>query len=174
MVERNRAQKEIGIAYIPIYKKEKSSKEGKMKVLFLDIDGVLNTPKSIRQHGVDYIDPILVAHVGNIVAATGVKIVLSSTWRLQLKDCTMVQEALADYFLELHSTTPDLGLDAPGWERFHEIKCWLAAHPEVKRFAILDDFADAADETLAASFFRTDENRGLTAAIAQDVIAHLS
>ena len=145
-----------------------------MKVLFLDIDGVLNTPKSIRQYGVDYIDPILVALVSNIVGATGAKIVLSSTWRLQMKDLEIVQAALADYFLDLHSATLDLGLDAPGCERFHEIKCWLAAHPEATRFAILDDFADAADETLAASFFSADENRGLTAAIAQDVIAHLS
>ena len=58
-----------------------------MKVIFLDVDGVLNTPKFIRrQSSFSSIDPVLVDIVVHIVNKTGCKIVLSSSWRVDEND----------------------------------------------------------------------------------------
>jgi len=138
-----------------------------MKVLFLDIDGVLNTHKSIGQFGTDFIDRAMVTLVARIVQVTGAKIVLSSTWRVDDKDRALVVRELNQHGLELHACTPVLST----WERCHEITAWLDNNPHVQRFAILDDWPDAE---IPGSFFRTDENIGLTAEIAENVIRHLN
>jgi len=52
-----------------------------MQVLFLDIDGVLNTAKYIQEHGAKDVDPHKAVILNDIVKRTGVKVVLSSTWR---------------------------------------------------------------------------------------------
>jgi hypothetical protein len=145
-----------------------------MKVLFLDIDGVLNTPKMLGRFGIDFVDNILVALVARIVNETDCKIVLSSTWRIDQKDRMVAVRELAQYGLEIHSDTPVITRSG-GWEsggsvrRAEEIQAWLDQNP-VERFAILDDMQDACIE---GSFFRTDENRGLTVQIAEQVIQHL-
>ena len=57
--------------------------EPSVKVLFLDIDGVVNNEYTRRKFG-DFItlDPARVALVQRIVRNTGCEIVLSSSWRL--------------------------------------------------------------------------------------------
>lgn len=144
-----------------------------MKVLFLDIDGVLNTHKSIGRFGFDFIDNILVALVARIVRETDCKIVLSSSWRVDEKDRVIATRELAEQGLTIHDCTPVItrgGWEAGGWVRRHEeIQAWLNQNP-VDRFAILDDEKDACIE---GSFFRTDENTGLTVQITEQVIQHL-
>lgn len=151
-----------------------------LKVLFLDIDGVLNTPKTLGRFGFNFVDNILVALVARIVNETGCKIVLSSSWRVDEKDRTIATRELAQQGLTIHSCTPVLPPRKPendnwdeweGWVKRHEeIRAWLDRN-EVDRFAILDDDADACIE---GSFFRTDENFGLTVQIAEQVIRHLT
>ena len=46
--------------------------------------------------------------------------------------------------------------------RAAEIHAWLAAHPAVRRFAVIDDRPCASDAALAAHFVRTDHRSGLT------------
>lgn len=58
-----------------------------MKIIFLDIDGVLNSVsyfKSINDLGDpdDRLDPTAVALLNKIIQATDAKIVISSSWRL--------------------------------------------------------------------------------------------
>ena len=57
-----------------------------MKLIFLDYDGVMNTPKYIRDNIERYHrDPIDTPHVeilNEIVEETGALIVLSTSWRL--------------------------------------------------------------------------------------------
>lgn len=137
-----------------------------MKIIFLDIDGVLNTHKSIGRFGFDFIDHILVALVARIVRETQAKIVLSSTWRVEEKDRELATRALREQDLEIHDCTPVL----VGEDRHVEIRAWLDKN-QVERFAILDDDPDAKIE---GSFFRTDENLGLTVEIAERVIRHLA
>ena len=144
-----------------------------MKVLFLDIDGVLNTPKTLGRFGFDFVDNILVALVARIVNETGCKIVLSSTWRIEEKDRMLATRELSEQGLTIHDCTPVItrgGWEAGGWVKRHEeIQAWLNQNP-VDRFAILDDMDDACIE---GSFFQTDENRGLTVEIAEQIIQHL-
>jgi len=145
-----------------------------MRVLFLDIDGVLNTPKMLGRFGIDFIDNILVALVARIVRETDCKIVLSSTWRIDKQDFMLATRELAEQGLTIYDCTPVITRSG-GWEssgsvrRHEEIQSWIDQNP-VTRFAILDDDADACIE---GSFFRTDENRGLTVQIAEQIIQHL-
>jgi hypothetical protein len=141
-----------------------------MKVLFLDIDGVLNTPKLIRKFGFDFIDDILVALVARIVKETEAKIVLSSTWRLEDKDKRLVIKALANHGLYIHDYTPHIKTEGTWTERRVEIQTWLDQNT-VTKFAIIDDWADAG---IGDSFFQTKEEIGLTVDIAEKIIFHLS
>lgn len=142
-----------------------------MKVIFLDVDGVLNTPKLIKKFGYDHIDPVLVALLARIVRETEARIVLSSTWRIDENNRNMVEAALAQHGLELLGSTPVYKKEFLDWVRRHEeIGAWLAEN-QVSKFAILDDLDDAGIE---GSFFQTDENLGLTVEIAEKVILHLS
>lgn len=151
-----------------------------LKVIFLDVDGVLNTPKLVKRFGFDFIDDILVSLVAWIVRQTQAEIVLSSTWRIQDKDRTLVKEALARHDLKLLDCTPELPQRKPedgnweGWSgwvrRNEEIRAWLDANT-VEKFAILDDMEDARIEGF---FFQTDENVGITVQIAEKVIEHLN
>jgi alpha-amylase/alpha-mannosidase (GH57 family) len=145
-----------------------------MKIIFLDVDGVLNTPKTIKKFGFDFIDNILVALVARIVRETEAKIVLSSTWRVQEKDKNIVIQALSQHGLELFDCTPVIersgGWTEGGWvRRNEEIQAWLNNN-QAQKFAILDDFDDACIE---GSFFQTDENIGLTVPITEKIIEHL-
>jgi hypothetical protein len=136
-----------------------------MKVIFLDVDGVLNNNQTRKKFGFDFIDKELVAFVALIVDQTKAKIVLSSSWRVDDKDKQLVVNALAIYGLDLFDCTPHLSSF-----RHVEIQSWIDNHPEVKIFAILDDWHEAE---IQGSFFQTDEDVGLTSVIATKVISHL-
>lgn len=52
-----------------------------MKVIFLDIDGVINHDALRDEFGIDVIGPEQVFHLVRVLVETGSKIVLSSDWR---------------------------------------------------------------------------------------------
>ena len=101
-----------------------------MKVIFTDIDGVLNedtTPTRTKSH-VLFIDKEKLLRLKRIVDATGAKIVLSSTWRYGRNnpkyngDFLELQEAFRKVGLEFYSYTPE---DVFGIRRGMEIKAWF-------------------------------------------------
>lgn len=139
-----------------------------MKVIFLDIDGVLNTHYDIERYGCDYIDSGLTDILKTIVASTDSKLVLSSTWRLDIKDRSVVEYSLKYKRLELFDCTPYLR----NQPRAEEIKLWLNKNSRVKKYAIVDDDSDAG-LGLKENFFQIDYNYGLTNEIAERVIQHL-
>ena len=58
-----------------------------MKIIFLDVDGVLNAGMRVREGTLgfeiqDWVLPKAVEHLNRITDATGAKLVISSTWRL--------------------------------------------------------------------------------------------
>lgn len=135
-----------------------------MKVLFLDIDGVLNNQWTTeRFRGYIGIDPKLAEKVQRIVKETGCSIVLSSTWRLDKEFRDEVRRVVGDFI----DTTPDFY----GKPRGEEISDWVSKHSDISRYAILDDWADF-DEKLP--LFRTDPRVGLTDKIMNKVIAYLN
>ncbi len=140
-----------------------------MNVVFLDIDGVLNSERFCRvlddrhrmlgHHDLcecfrieRQVDDEAVARLNRLVTVTGSKIVISSSWRL-LMDPSEVRRVLESHGLraEIIGETPDGGNDPEMLARYghidrifrgHEIDHWLSRHPEVDRFVILDDCSD--------------------------------
>lgn len=133
-----------------------------MRVLFLDIDGVLNC-KTTTAIGNDFyaIDPYKALLITRIKEKTGIHIVLSSSWRNHEKGREIVKK-----FIDFIDVTPDLGGIRGG-----EIKRWLDEHPWVKKYAIVDDDRDMLHEQLP-NFFRTTWEDGLTDEIAAAIEKH--
>ena len=135
-----------------------------MKVLFLDIDGVCNSQESFMQRAEpDPIDKHMARRVRQIVEDTGCVVVLSSSWRLYPDLRSKVRHLVCEFI----DVTPDeRGLT----DRGCEVKAWLAEHPEVERYAILDDSSDFhKDQPL----FRTNWLTGLTEDIEKQVTSYL-
>jgi HAD domain in Swiss Army Knife RNA repair proteins len=140
-----------------------------VRVIFLDVDGVLNSEAFLRvlddrhrQLGHHEacecfrlerkIDRDAVARLNRLVSETGAKIVISSSWR-KLLDPPELQRVLVEHGLvaEIIGETPDGDNDPEMRDAFghidrifrgHEIDFWLRKHPEVDRFVILDDCSD--------------------------------
>ena len=143
-----------------------------MKVLFLDYDGVINkiggsysTATRPGKNGIIMSEPELVYRVNLIVDRTECEIVLSSSWRHFEDWREQMQES--GIFRPMLDRTP-----LRGQSRGHEIQEWLDAHPEVTRYAILDDESDMLAGQ-AHSFFKTETAEGLTQEIADAVESHL-
>lgn len=120
-----------------------------MKIIFLDIDGVLNSvmydAQRLEERADNRIDMTRVKLLADIVNATGAKIVLSSTWRedwdkssqLCGDDGEYINGCLAKYGLSIIDKTPCLSYSD---DRQFEILTWLAHNSnEVESFVILDD-----------------------------------
>jgi hypothetical protein len=76
----------------------------RMNVVFIDIDGVLNSRATAQKHGSHCIDPVLAAHINELVRATNEIVVLSSTHRLdQDLRCAILAAGIV-----FEGCTPDL------------------------------------------------------------------
>lgn len=122
-----------------------------MKVIFLDIDGVLNNQQTFKSRYEHHqstgewlleIDEIMVSRLANIVKETNAKIVLSSSWRngFSYDTCEPLGEQaqglvdiLNEYGLSIYSRTGN------GRDRTDEIDEWLYNHNDIDTFVILDD-----------------------------------
>ena len=137
-----------------------------MKVLFLDIDGVVNKQENFdrsKDPGPYPIDSYCAFLVGRIQLQTGCEVVLSSSWRHHPEGVQNVSERV----VRLLDKTPYL----PGI-RGDEVQAWLDKYPEFDKYAILDDDMDFYVYQ-APHFFKTRFEDGLTDEIAEAVIEHL-
>lgn len=133
-----------------------------MKVIFLDIDGVLNSN--------DYIDYALDNNIKGIlkdinpktikmlkfaIDTTDAQIVLSSSWRY-CHICEELKELFSKYGINLNEKTPELHTHKRGLE----IKQYLKEHPNIEQYLILDDeiFDFYEDEELKENLILTREN----------------
>jgi hypothetical protein len=133
-----------------------------MKVIFLDIDGVLNTTETHNPRGFPYVvEQHLVERFNRLVDQTGAAVVLISTWRLD----PIGLLAARHFGVTITDCTPD----TPDQPRADEITSWLRDHPEVTRFAVVDDTQDGFENL---PFFQTDRTRGLTQDVADRLVHH--
>lgn len=116
-----------------------------MKILFLDFDGVLNTPEYIKSHGDSEagIDRTRLALIKKLVDATDAKIVLITSlreyWDKDPSKCdyygTVINRVFAEYGLEVFDKTPILD----SGERVDEILEWIVNNPGVLNYVAIDD-----------------------------------
>ena len=141
-----------------------------MKIIFCDVDGVLNNANLLREGGIDTIADSLLTILKKIIISTDAKIVLSSTWRINPDNRRLVREAFARHDMDFIDCTVDLWRE----DRSIEILEWLHRNPQVEKFAVLDDDPDAGTNGLHDSFFKTSFDVGLTEDIANKIILHLN
>lgn len=127
-----------------------------MKVLFLDIDGVLN---SREDH---YSDKLItdkhLVYLKEIVDKSNCKLVLSSSWRIILdidhERSLNLKNRLGKYGLTIFDKTGNNGR-----YRGDQIREYLFLHPSIDKFCILDDDSDM--EEYIDHLVKTDTRYGL-------------
>ena len=152
------------------------------KILFLDIDGVLNTGRGIKKmseihapkdsFGYDF-DPDAVANLRRIIEATGAEIVISSSWKgygldglHELWETRNLPGKVIDYTPEVvtdemirHANLEEVDMTAC---RGEEIRQWLLAHQHsVSHYAILDDLDDMQPDQMP-HFVQTNYEVGIS------------
>ena len=165
-----------------------------MKVIFLDVDGVL-IAFGPQASSIGSFDPDCMSALKEIVEKTGAKIVISSSWRESKVDLALLMHKLneigiseddvIDMTPELHSINGEMWDDdkgkfvgGDGWTggRGHEIETWLLANlTNVDKFVILDDDPTAKQrkDWQHGMFVNTDFNTGLSSEEADKTIKFL-
>lgn len=162
-----------------------------MKVIFLDVDGVLNNHslfKKTKDERSAYanslpefdditqeqwtmfygymIDPYAISLLKDILQATDAKIVVSSTWRNNDKTYNALKENLKNHGIDcIVGKTPRF----PGELRGTEIQQYLNENQGIENYVIIDDDSDMLDEQ-KSNFVQTNTQIGLTADDAKKVI----
>ena len=141
------------------------------RVLFLDYDGVVNTPKWNAEgtkcrynfpsdNKVNNFDAV--QWISEFCQKFHFAIVITSTWRFDsnYKEC-LVNGGLREG-IDILGRTEDLWQRNPSKTRGWEIKEWLARHPEVKHYIIIDDDNNFCDDQ-QDKLILTDPFAGFTA-----------
>lgn len=146
-------------------------------LIFLDIDGVLNSDRSfiafsdqtiyridLNVEAVKTIDPVSVGLLNNLIKKSHAKIVVSSSHRKFFKNDIEMQE-LKLYISRLGVTGTVIGMtpDIPNAPRGKEIRAWIESWCEkgnnVGRYLILDDSPDILEDQ-QENFVRTCVSNG--------------
>jgi len=156
-----------------------------MRVVFLDIDGVLNADCDFG--GKSKPNPYVSSDDGNrycgicrthvkllkkIVDRTDAKLVLTSSWKNDYNDYIRhgyfnrvgkyLHNKLRAFGLSIYDTTIKYDFSS-GKNRGYEISQWLEDHPEVDRWVVLDDekFSDYDFLKITPNLILTDSEYGL-------------
>lgn len=151
-----------------------------MKVIFLDIDGVLNSNFWNESHQIEISDGTLIDEekiklLAELVEKTDAKIVLHSGWRIwfdtNLKPLRKESEQLVNMFdevgLSIYDVTPDLTTEEIrrskkfSLVKADEILLWLKSQGEVSAWVVIDDL-DLNNELIESHQIKTDSKIGLT------------
>lgn len=143
------------------------------KVIFLDIDGVLNT--SYTKHRDEALDDFRLDYLAKIVNKTRAKIVLTSTWRYNLSKSLFSFKSYNNSAKSLIESLKERGLkisallpDTPNNRRAEDIAEFIEKY-KVTHFVILDDelfnyeSLKLSEHLLRTSFYEDNElDAGLT------------
>lgn len=142
-----------------------------MKIIFLDIDGVLNTIQTFIDINREYqitgekrieIDEFRVELLKKIIAKTDAKIILSSSWKhyFQKNNHNIIPRSkrgkdlvkiFHKYELEIYDMTPDL----PNHLREDEIEEYLISHDNIENFVIIDDDTYPLTKFIGSNIIKT-------------------
>ncbi|MEZ4364507.1 MAG: HAD domain-containing protein [Kofleriaceae bacterium] len=143
---------------------------GSMKVLVLDVNGVLNRsmffPASLRHSLRHWIEPTLAERLSEVLRATGAVVVVSSSWRRVVNVEGLQRELLAGGVeCRVVGATPSIG----GSPRWIEIEYWMEEHGvQLDQVVIVDDRREMGP--LERRFVRIDSSRGFDEAAAEEVL----
>ena len=135
-----------------------------MKILFLDIDGVLNSWRYDQERISlqDNIDETRLPLLSRIVSSTNAKIVLTSSWRKHWERDSIKADSIGQHLNQLFGEYGlaifDKTLESSDNNRTDEIRNWLANN-SVEQFVIIDDIAFGWDE-LESHLVRTNYRIG--------------
>lgn len=138
----------------------------RMKIIFLDFDGVLTTPQSNYQF-----NPSLFERLRVLLEKSGAYIVITSSWRGMTKEETII--SITDrtnpsvggnpfpFVDKIIGVTPRIG-----WTRGQQITGWFKRHEKLDEiqqadYVIIDDENDFS-ERQREHLVRTNENVGIT------------
>ena len=149
-------------------------------VVFLDIDGVLNSNFWNETHTKELSDGSLIDDekiglLAELLHRTNAEIILHSGWRFWFdskgnplrKEAVKLLELLADAGLSIDGFTPDLTTEEIrrtkkfSLVKADEILAWLHAHPDVTGWVVLDDL-DLHHARIERHQVKTDQTVGLT------------
>ena len=153
-----------------------------MKVIFLDIDGVLNCAgyrqeKMKEGHFSVVIQPEHLNRLKKIVESTDASIVLISSWRkFWQREGNIdsagkeIEQAFARTGLFVADKTPVL----QDGSRSHEVELWLRNRPYVEQFVILDDNDFYWSKKLRKHWVKCPGDTGLTDQLVETSVEVLS
>lgn len=163
-----------------------------MKILFLDIDGVLNSERWNQEHEQKICEGVLIDRtkidlLSGIIMKTGAEIVLHSGWKFWLdeflnplrKESEILMQLLSDQGMKIYDVTPDFSTEEIRRTRkFSRVKAkeilgWLELHSEVTGWAVLDDL-DLHNDVVEEKQVKTDAKVGLTQENVVQVIEKLN
>lgn len=151
-----------------------------MKIIFLDVDGVLNSDKTKeRINGWVFVENYKIAIIRRIMNRTGARIVLDSTWRQGFYGVTQKKPGdLSDWGIEeyeaLKQRCSEYGVwffDHTEWpetgDRGAEIQRWIQKYTKrgrdpIESFVIIDDVDICISEKFPDNFVQTSGKYGIT------------
>ena len=147
-------------------------------VLFLDVDGVLNSQESRALDPSHMPSADALANLGHIASTAGpLRVVLSSTWRLDAEPRLRLSDALRGIGIELAGDTPDLETSG---DRVDEIisSLWETSSSgrDILPWLAIDDMdlLYMNPKLRSDAFVRTDDRVGLTRAKAEEAVEKLT
>ena len=139
-----------------------------MKAIFVDADGCMIddgwADKCFAEEGYDPYDydefnPRSLRLLARLVEETKAEVVFSSSWRFDELSFINAKEQFEEVGIHLYGYTT---LDwHTGQTRSDEIALFLAQHPEIENYVILDD-VDITNEILRAHWVKTTFKEGFT------------
>ena len=150
-----------------------------MNIIFLDIDGVLNSHRKLEEvynkthkphSGYEYpFDEICLNNLKKLIEITDSKLVITSVWRKDEEGRDTLINALKEYELDQYiiGYTPILGK-----KRGIEIQAYLDQLDYTPNFIILDDNSDM--EELINHLVKTNIKVGLTESNVEEAIIKLT
>lgn len=135
-----------------------------VKIIFLDIDGVLNVGNNERDEFGHLFRTDLVENLEHIIKETDAKIVISSTWRMDGIETMQRMWEMRDLpgkVIGVTTTCAQLITDDQPYldmvERGHEIQEYIDSN-KIKQYVILDDCNDMLD-TQQKNFVKCSGNK---------------
>jgi hypothetical protein len=146
-----------------------------MKIIFLDIDGVLNSSLFLKDHKNTLIDDRCVSLLGELIIISKAKVVLHSGWKALFDDnmlptrddAAFLHNVLRKNKISLYDKTPDFSTEeirkAQTFSKVKakEILSWIETHASIESYVVLDDL-DLNNDEVSAHQIKTDNQKGLT------------